>query len=283
MSYKTDHMAMPVSWEVPISESVNQIVIYPLIAILEFLKYLLFRTGILSIPFQPLSIFARSTALSPTSELVPSPLPTKSAKKNAKLGIHDLDDAIPDIELMPLATSGSDNLEEHFKLFSKIGMFTLLSTILQPKSRGTVRLASSNPLSRPRVDFGFLSSPSDFVVARAAVRLALKFGDAIKGRGFPLLRGVLVPKGDSDEQVDAFIRSRARTTYHYASSCRMGGEGDEVPGVVDDELRVHGVRNLRVADASVFPRIIATHLQAPVVMVAEKCADLIRKNAKKEV
>jgi choline dehydrogenase-like flavoprotein len=265
------------------SESVNQIATSTLTGILEFLKYLLFRTGILSIPFQPLSIFARSTALSSTSELITTPVPTKSAKKNAKLGIHDLDDAIPDIELMPLATSGSDNLEEHFKLFSKIGMFTLLATVLQPKSRGTVRLASSDALDRPRVDFGFLSSPSDFIVARKAVRLALKFGESIRAAGFPLLRGVLVPKGESDEEVDAFIRHRARTTYHYASSCRMGAEFDDVPGVVDDELRVHGVSNLRVCDASVFPRIIATHLQAPVVMVAEKCADLIKRGLKKEV
>ena len=111
-------------------------------------------------------------------------------------------------------------------------------------------------------------------MARKAVRLALRLGEAIKAQGFPILRGVVIPESETaDEGLDDFIRRRARTTYHYSSTCRMAPESDV--GVVDDELRVHGVENLRVCDASVFPQIVAAHLQAPVVMVAEKCADMI--------
>lgn len=87
----------------------------------------------------------------------------------------------------------------------------------------------------------------------------------------------LIPTGDSDEQLDTFIRHNVRTTYHYASSCRMAQEHDTVPGVVDDELRVYGASRLRIADTSIFPDVVATHLQAPVVMVAEKCADMLKK------
>ena len=156
-------------------------------------------------------------------------------------------------------------------------MFTLLTCLLQPKSRGTVRLASRNPDDRPKVDLGLLREPADFAMARKAVRLALRLGDTMKAEGFPLIRGVAVPASEQQKGMDDFIRQRARTTYHYSSSCRMAPESDaQAPGVVDDSLRVHGVSNLRVCDASIFPQIIASHMQAPVVMVAEKCASMIQ-------
>lgn len=86
-----------------------------------------------------------------------------------------------------------------------------------------------------------------------------------------------MPASTSDADLDAFIKEWGRTTYHYSSSCRMAPEDDTIPGVVNDELQVHGVRGLRVADSSIFPQIPATHLQAPSVMVAEKCAELIKQ------
>lgn len=85
-----------------------------------------------------------------------------------------------------------------------------------------------------------------------------------------------VPASTTDADLDQFITEWARTTYHYTSTCRMAPEDDENPGVVDDELFVHGIQKLRIADSSVFPQIIATHLQAPSVMVAEKCAELLK-------
>ena len=123
-----------------------------------------------------------------------------------------------------------------------------------------------------------MRDPADFTLARKAVRLAIKLGDAMKAQGFPILRGITAPKSEKDdEEIDKLIRHRARTTYHYSSTCRMAPEMDaHSPGVVDDSLRVYGVSNLRVCDASVFPQIITSHLQAPVVMVAEKCADMIK-------
>ncbi len=105
----------------------------------------------------------------------------------------------------------------------------------------------------------------------------------MKAQGFPIVRAHSVPeRPDDDESVDDFVRKKSQTVYHYTSTCRMAPENDPQPGVVDDELRVHGVENLRVADASIFPNMLATHMQAPTVMVAERCADFIRRHWAKE-
>ncbi|KAJ7186856.1 alcohol oxidase [Mycena filopes] len=118
-----------------------------------------------------------------------------------------------------------------------IGVFSMLVTFLRPKSAGSMRSA-----------------------------------------GYPL-RALSAPsaEADDDASVEAFIRANMRTTYHYTSTCRMAPADDAQPGVVDDELRVHGVDGLRVADCSVFPEIVSVHTMAPAVVVAEKCADLVKK------
>lgn len=112
---------------------------------------------------------------------------------------------------------------------------------------------------------------------RKALRLGLSIARKVKDDGYPLER-MLQPDGESDEELDAFTRKYAQMIYHYSSTCRMAPEAEE--GVVDDELRVHGVHGLRVADASIFPDIPGTHTQAPTVMVAERCADFIVKGQK---
>ena len=78
----------------------------------------------------------------------------------------------------------------------------------------------------------------------------------------------------SDSQLEAYIRKNAQTLYHPTCTARMAPLEDG--GVVDPRLRVHGIKGLRVADASVFPEIVGAHTMAPTVMVAEKCADLIK-------
>ena len=229
-------------------------------------------------PIIVLSLFVHSSSLEREGSNFLGDMPTKVAEKKGDPTAAPRSEArLPDIELMPLATSAMDDLEEHKAHFSKIGVFSLLAALLQPKSRGTIRLRSSNPRDRPKVDFGFLSDPADFAMARRAVCLALKLGDTMSAQGFPLLRGISIPKSKDREEIDKFIRHRARTTYHLSSTCRMAPEFDrQSPGVVDDSLLVHGIQNLRVCDASVFPQIPATHLQAPVVMMAEKCSSMLK-------
>jgi choline dehydrogenase-like flavoprotein len=146
--------------------------------------------------------------------------------------------------------------------------------LLQPKSRGRVGLNSSDPLAAPLIDPNFLADPDDLA------RLV---------RGFKLMRGILQQpalarfggrelkasaSAQSDAEIEAFIRSHADTIYHPVGSCRMGP--DPAADVVDSDLRVHGLQGLRVVDASVMPRIVSGNTNAPVIMIAEKAADLIR-------
>ena len=274
-------MAVPVAWEVPITESLTHLATSPLKGALEFFKYLMLRTGVLSIPIQVLSLFVRGSSLDDASSNLIEGVFSKSEEKKSSISTPKSTEDLPDIEIMPLATSAMDDFEEHKQRFSKMGIFSLLASLLRPKSRGSVRLVSSDIRDRPHVDLGFLSDPADFAMARKAVRLALRLGDAIKAQGFPLQGGVAVPESEEGSAgLDDFIRHRSRTTYHYSSTCRMASEHDaQAPGVVDDCLTVYGTSNLRICDSSIFPQIIAAHLQAPVVMVAEKCADLIKADA----
>lgn len=100
----------------------------------------------------------------------------------------------------------------------------------------------------------------------------------MRARGYPIEDWkAQMPGGEDPDSLDQFIRGHNRTTYHYSSTCRMGSREDAPDGgaVVDAQLKVFGINGLRVADSSVFPEILGTHLQAPTVMVAEKCADAI--------
>ena len=145
--------------------------------------------------------------------------------------------------------------------------------LLRPKSRGTLTLASADPLAAPRIDPNFLADPDDLQ------RLV---------RGFKLMRGILrqpalarlggrelaaSAAAQTDAQIEAFVQGHADTIYHPVGTCRMGrGPLD----VVDAELRVRGVQGLRVVDASIMPSIVGGNTNAPVIAIAEKAAGLIR-------
>jgi choline dehydrogenase-like flavoprotein len=144
---------------------------------------------------------------------------------------------------------------------------------LCPKSRGSVRLASGDPLAAPLVDPQLLSHPDD----AATMLRGLKIGREVSRAGaFGRYRAVEVQPGaqaQDDAALIEYIRRAAVTVHHPCGSCRMGADDR---AVVDETLRVHGVASLRVADASVFPRVVGGNTNAAVVMVAEKAADMIR-------
>ena len=143
--------------------------------------------------------------------------------------------------------------------------------VIKPTSRGRVMLRAPLPDSKPRVLCNFLTTPEDRESMLIGMRMALEIArqEPVKA----VERGPFsVPEGDSDEELMTFIRRVAQTVYHPTSTCAMGS-------VVDPELRVFGVEGLRVVDASVMPDITRGNTNAPVIMIAERAADLIRARA----
>ena len=144
---------------------------------------------------------------------------------------------------------------------------------LRPKSRGWVRLRSSQPSDSPRIRYNYLDDEDDRRVMRAALRLAR---EVHAQPAFDPYRGPELdpgPRCRSDDEMDAFVRGAATTVYHPTGTCRMG---NDPRAVVDAECRVHGIEALRVVDASVMPRITSANTNAATIMIAEKAADLIR-------
>jgi choline dehydrogenase len=263
-SMQKDHCGVYTLYRVHKNDAFARLLTDIVWVILELLKYILFGTGIFFGPVNEILVFAHSTLLSDSADIL-KPDPSTEPPK------------IPDIELQPLAVAASGYLPDNIK---KDGIYSFLINHLQPHSHGTVRLASADPRANADVDLAFLTNHKDFEALRKGVKLSMRIADGAKNNGY-FIESCDVPKDDSDETLDDFIRHHLRTTYHYSSTCRMAPENDqESPGVVDDELKVHGFDNLRVADCSVFPDILAAHLQAPAVMIGEKCADMIRKSWK---
>jgi choline dehydrogenase-like flavoprotein len=129
-----------------------------------------------------------------------------------------------------------------------------------------------------RIHQNFLATENDWKVLRAGVRI---FREIAHQRSFDRFRGAEVLPGaakTSDSELDALTRATALDVHHPLGTCRMGPASDPV-SVVDAELRVHGVDRLRLVDASVFPDIVGGNINAAVVMVAERAADLIRGRA----
>ncbi|WP_372525157.1 GMC family oxidoreductase [Piscinibacter sp.] len=145
--------------------------------------------------------------------------------------------------------------------------------LLQPKSRGSVSLASADSFAAPLIDPNFLAERDDVDRLVRGFKLSRRIlqQSALASYGGRELQ--VLAAAQTDAQIEQFIRNYADTIYHPVSTCRMG------PGaldVVDAQLRVHGVQGLRVVDASIMPRIVSGNTNAPVIMIAEKAADMIR-------
>lgn len=146
----------------------------------------------------------------------------------------------------------------------------------QPESRGSVRLASADPLAAPLILQNFLSSPKDWASLRAGFRIARKLAAEpamaphVAAEFFP------GPKCETDEEIDEHIRKTSITVHHPAGTCRMGTDPDAVTG---PDLLVRGMSGLRIVDASVMPDLPCGNINAAVIMIAEKAADLIRQRA----
>ncbi|ESO12711.1 hypothetical protein HELRODRAFT_159297 [Helobdella robusta] len=166
--------------------------------------------------------------------------------------------------------------------------FTLYPILLHPRSRGSVTLNSSNPYDKPIIDPNYLSEDQDVQILLEGIRLSERIvstkemktiGAERSSRRHPFCEQ---HEDGSDEYWSCFIRHNTMSMHHGVGTCKMGAAGD-IGAVVDDQLRVRGVKKLRVVDASVIPNIISGDINAAVIMIAEKAADLIlnRKTVKK--
>jgi len=150
--------------------------------------------------------------------------------------------------------------------------FNISVVLLYPKSRGRIALSSPDPRAMPIIDPNILSMPEDFDPLVRGLKLARRILAAPAFSPYQGTEFLPGPKVESDEAFKEYLRATTATVFHPAGSCRMGVDD---AAVVTPELKVRGVDGLRVADASIFPRLMGGNTNAPVVMVAEKAADMI--------
>ena len=212
-------------------------------------KYLFTRTGLLAISPAHIAVFCRS-----------------------REGL-----AYPDLQFHILpATFDVDELVQQKMVLEKQPGLTLAAYQMRPESRGTVRIKSPDPATYPAITPNYLSDPLDEEVTVAGIRWARRIAATA-----PLSDYVdheTNPGADraSDEDLLAWARERGTTLYHPVGTCAMGRGPN---AVVDTQLRVHGIEDLRVVDASVMPRLISGNTNAPTIMIAEKASDMIRGTA----
>ncbi|KAK7874207.1 hypothetical protein R5R35_006251 [Gryllus longicercus] len=158
----------------------------------------------------------------------------------------------------------------------------IVPTLLHPKSRGEILLRSADPLDPPRIVSGYLTHEDDVEVMLDGIEFVKMVGGT---KAMKLLEAQLLPaqyagcpdaRFDTDEYWRCALRHLTNSIYHPVGTCRMGPATDP-RAVVDPELRVHGLKGLRVVDASVMPEIPSGNTNAAVIMIAEKAADMIKR------
>ena len=179
--------------------------------------------------------------------------------------------AIPDIEFMFRGTSASPHLWFPLIRPAFLDGFGIRPTLLHPDSRGEILLGSADPLAPPRIVYKFFTAPNDLPTLREGFKRARElalhkaldpYRDAEIGPG---------PKVQSDADIDAWLKKTVITAHHPAGTCAMGPDS-----VLDSDLKVRGIEGLRVCDASAMPDLVGAHINACVIMMADKASDIIR-------
>ncbi|KAL4711804.1 hypothetical protein ACJJTC_005973 [Scirpophaga incertulas] len=214
--------------------------------------------------------------------------------------ISDDPEPIPDIEL--ISTGGSvvsdggsggskairrgmmladDIFDPAYSSVDGTDTWTAFPMLLHPKSVGSIKLKDNNPFNHPRMIGNYLTDPKDvatfiasirFIQALAETEPFQRLGARLHKANYTTCQGL---KFNSDEYWECALRTLTATLHHQIATCRMGPRSDPL-AVVDPELRVHGIRRLRVVDSSVIPRTISAHTNAPAIMIGEKAADMIK-------
>ena len=163
---------------------------------------------------------------------------------------------------------------EQGKLEDEPGM-TVAAWQQRPESRGYVRCRSADPFEPPVIQTNYLAEEIDRRVVVAGMRLARRLLSSVPLAHYYEREDFPGPGVQTDDEFLEAATQRGQTTFHPGCTCRMG-PADSIWAVVDDRLRVHGLQNLRVIDASIMPRMISANLNASTMMIADKASDLIR-------
>jgi choline dehydrogenase len=180
----------------------------------------------------------------------------------------------PDIQIV--VVSVHQHAQLWFPLFTPAPAYAITARIgvLHPKSRGWVRLRSADPLAMPRFRFNMLTDPVDVDAMVQALKLCRELYAQSPLRDIVTRELLPGPDVRTDAEIVAHLRQNIEHRHHPLGTCRMGVAGD--PGaVVDAQLRVHGIENLRVADASVMPDDPSGNTNIPTIMIGEKAADML--------
>jgi choline dehydrogenase len=148
--------------------------------------------------------------------------------------------------------------------------------VARPKSLGEVRLASPDTRVPPLIDPRYFSDPYDMETLVKGTQIAI---DIMESAPFDPYRGEMLHRFDRNDpgQIEDMLRDHADTEYHACGTAKMGPDHDPM-AVVDPQLRVRGIEGLRIADASVMPAITSNNIHAPVIMIGERCADLVARS-----
>jgi len=173
----------------------------------------------------------------------------------------------PDFQILPGVLSAGDAA----RLGLPAGGWALLGIVVQPKSRGRIRLTGSDPADPVQIEANYLCDPDDRKAALACVELCREIGNS--GALRPFVTREVIPDNLERPELEKYIRGTAFSFWHQTSSARMGRDP---MSVVDGHLRVYGVKNLRIADGSVMPRVTTGNTMAPCVIIGERAAQILR-------
>ncbi|MFQ3190127.1 MAG: choline dehydrogenase [Paraglaciecola sp.] len=180
----------------------------------------------------------------------------------------------PDVQLHMAPLLFDDNGRD-LKLMRKHG-YCCHVCILRPKSTGTIKLKSANPLEQPDIDFKFFSHPDDKKVLVDGIRQVRKI---LAASAFDDYRSKEIHPGidmQTDDELFTKAKQKIGAVYHPVGTCKMGNDD---MAVVNDSLKVYGITGLRVVDASIMPKLISGNTNAPTIAIAEKAADMILVDA----
>lgn len=179
---------------------------------------------------------------------------------------------LPDVSIVQIELPyASDVIAKEYPMEKPGNVWALCGGLVAPKSRGTVKLASDNPTDRPIVDMQFLSHSDDVEYLNRAIKVAREIAHAPALKDH-VVKEIAPGKDLEGEELTNFIRNGATTYFHSSGACRMGQDD---AAVVDPQLRVNGIRNLRIADSTIMPRIVSVPTMPVCALIGVRMADML--------